>query len=340
MKIPVAVLGATGSVGQTFIQLLNNHPWFYLSEVVASPRSAGKRLGECVPAVNPQNKDLIVKGIDDALSSSLVFSGLDASVAGEVESHLAQKGHWVISNCRNHRLDPNVPLLIPEVNPEQLSLLSLQTFGGGKLVTNPNCSVIGLALVLKPLADAFGLKAVHVVTMQAVSGAGLRARGSLDIEDNVIPYISGEEEKIERELEKILGLKKVSAHCNRVPVTDGHTQCVSVSLEQSASIEEIIGAWNGFRSLDLPTAPKRPIFYWNEAAYPQPKYHRNLENGMAVSVGRLRECSLFDYKFVTLSHNTIRGAAGCAILNAELLVKTYHKDCDIVGAASLVGQLS
>ncbi len=337
--ISVAVLGATGSVGQSFVRLLQNHPWFSIKEVVASERSAGKVYGSLVP--NTSIDELVVKGIHEPLESSIVFSGLDASVAGDVESRLAADGHLVISNSRNHRYDPDVPLLIPEVNPDQMELLSKQTASSGKIVTNPNCSAIGLAMALRPLQIAFGIEQVHVVTMQAISGAGLNARKSLNIEDNVIPFIDGEEEKLERELQKIMNLNRISAQCNRVPVSDGHTQCVSVKLHENVNQEDLIEAWNCFRALpqklDLPSAPKQPIQYFTEDAFPQTKLHRDLEDGMAISVGRVRECSLFDYKFVTLSHNTVRGAAGCAILNAELLVKTYYKNRYIVGAASAIG---
>lgn len=337
MKIPVAVLGATGSVGQSFVRLLQDHPWFYISELAASERSAGRKFGELVPGTYLD--DRIIKKVDEPLSSKIVFSGLDSTVAGEVETTLAKNGHWVISNCRNHRYDPDVPLLIPEVNSEQLNLIKQQKFDGGAIITNPNCSVIGLAMTLKPLVDAFGVEQVHVVTLQAVSGAGLRARSSLDIEDNVIPFISGEEEKIERELDKILNIKQVSAQCNRVPVSDGHTQCVSIKLSSSASSVEIKSAWDAFDSPRLPSSPSKPIYYFEEECYPQAKHHRMLEKGMAVSVGRLRECSLFDYKYTTLSHNTIRGAAGCAIMNAELLVKFFGLNDDngnIVRASPLI----
>lgn len=336
MKQSVAILGATGSVGQSFVQLLENHPCFEIKEIVASPRSAGKRFGDCVPDTYLDH--VRIQGIDNPISSKIVFSGLDASVAGPIEETLARNGHWVISNCRNHRYDPDVPLLIPEVNPEQLDWISRQHFNGGCLITNPNCSAIGLALSLKPLVDRFGVEQVHVVTMQAISGAGHRARATMDIDDNVIPYISGEEEKIERELFKILGISRVSAHCNRVPVSDGHTQCVSVKLKSEATVEQLIDAWQAFPAPQLPSAPIRPIYYDHDHAFPQPKHHRLLEGGMAISIGRARKCPLFDFKYVTLSHNTIRGAAGCAILNAELLLKFCDKNGGIIGAASLVGE--
>lgn len=342
-KIPVAVLGATGSVGQKFIELLNNHPWFEVAEVAASERSAGKKYKEAVNWILsfplPENVgNLIVKDCVPNLTSKITFSGLDSSVAGEIETQFAEEGYYVISNSKNHRMDDDVPLLIPEINPDHLELVKEQEYKG-LIVTNPNCSVIGLAIALKPLHDNFGIDAVNVVTMQAVSGAGYPGVSSLDIIDNVIPYIGGnEEQKIETEPLKILGTYennkinfskfKISAQCNRVTVLDGHTEAVQINLKKKASIEEIKKVWKEFRSvpqeMNLPTAPVNPIYFFEEDKYPQPKLHRNLDKGMAVSIGRLRKCSLFDYKFVVLSHNTIRGAAGGALLNAELMkVKGY-----------------
>lgn len=321
MKIPVAVLGATGSVGQTFARLLENHPWFQVAEVVASKRSSGKAYRTFVPDSRAGN--LTVKSIEEPLQSQLVFSALDASIAGEVEINLAKAGHIVVSNCRNHRLDEHVPLLIPEVNSSQLHWLEKQPYEG-KIITNPNCVVIGLALSLKPLMDSFGIESVSVVTMQAISGVGLRAREGLDIEDNIIPYIAGEEEKIEKELLKILGINQVSAQCNRVPVSDGHTLCVSVKLKKEVFLEEAVAAWKSLRSLDLPSSPSHPIHYFSEANFPQPKHHRMIEGGMSIAIGRARKCPILDFKYVALSHNTIRGAAGCAILNAELYAKSTH----------------
>ena len=235
-------------------------------------------------------------------------------------------------------MDPDVPLLIPEVNPAHLELLKYQKFGKGKIVTNPNCSTIGIALALKPLLDRFGIEAVHVVTMQAISGAGYPGVASLDILDNVIPFIKGEEEKVESEPLKILGHFEagaivpekiaISAQCNRVAVSDGHVGCLAVKLKKKAASTELIEAWRGFTSeaqeMRLPSAPEKPLYYFEEENYPQPKRHRSLDKGMAVSIGRLRPCPLFDYKFVILSHNIIRGAAGCAILNAELMLKKGH----------------
>jgi len=277
--------------------------------------------------------EIAVQKCEPNLKSKIVFSGLDSSVAGKVETEFAKNGCIVISNSKNHRMDEDVPLLIPEINPTHLELIKFQKFGNGCIVTNPNCSVIGLVLALKPLLDNFGLNAVNVTTMQAISGAGNPKTVKLDIEDNVIPFINGEEEKVEVEPLKIFGKFesgkisynnfKIGAQCNRVNITDGHTECVQVNLNQKVKKDEIINAWREFRgepqNLSLPSAPKRPIYYFSEPNYPQPKYQRNLEDGMAVSVGRLREDPLFDFKFVILSHNTVRGAAGGAVLCAELM---------------------
>ena len=337
-KIPVAVLGATGSVGQKFIELLANHPWFQIEEVAASERSAGKLYKDAVNWIlaSPLPKDvagLTVKECEPNLKSKIVFSGLDSSVAGPIEEAFAKKGYVVVSNSKNHRMDKDVPLLVPEINADHLELVKTQNYNGGCIVTNPNCSTIGMVLALKPLADKFGLEAVNVVTMQALSGAGYPGVSSLDIIDNVIPFISGEEPKLETEPLKILGKFakdhiedenfKVSAQCNRVAVVDGHTECVQVKLKKKASIEEIKEAWLNFsaepQKYNLPTAPVHPIYYFEEDKYPQPRIHRNIDKGMAVSIGRLREDPIFDYKFVILSHNTNRGAAGGALLCAELM---------------------
>lgn len=339
-KIPVGILGATGSVGQKFVQLLMSHPWFEIKCLAASERSAGRLFGEAaewqMPVPIPDFiSNMVIQKCEPNLPCSIIFSGLDSSVAGEIETSFAKKGYVVISNSRNHRMDSDVPLLIPEVNGDHLSLLEKQNFSGGKIVTNPNCSVMGLAIALKPLDALFGIESVNVVTLQAVSGAGFKAKTQLDIEDSVIPYIKGEEEKIETELLKILGKFNgeeiqfcsfpISAQCTRVPVSDGHLLCVSVKLKEKTEERALIRAWEEFQSeaqeLKLPTAPKKPIHYFYEDAFPQTKLHRDLERGMAVSIGRLRTCPLFDYKFVALSHNTVRGAAGCAILIAELMAK-------------------
>lgn len=337
-KIRVAVLGATGTVGQKFIELLQDHPYFEISELAASERSSGKEYREAVNWILPSPipdklGQMRIKSCQEPLESLILFSGLDASVAGEIESRYAEQGHFVISNSRNHRFDQDVPLLIPEVNPSHLELLKSQKTRGG-IVTNPNCSTIGLVIALKPLLDSFGLEAVNVVTMQALSGAGYPGVPSLSLIDNLIPFISGEESKMETEPLKILGsfsdgkinpgCFKISAQCNRVAVIDGHTETVQVKLKKKASVEEVKSALENFRGLPqdlgLPSAPLRPIHYFGQENYPQPRLHRNLDKGMAVSVGRLRECPIFDYKFVLVSHNTARGAAGGAILNAELML--------------------
>ncbi len=335
-KIRVGVLGATGSVGQRFVQLLMNHPIFELTALAASERSVGKTYSEAVNWLVPTKlPDSIAKMVIQPCSPNLacewIFSGLDAVVAGEIEESFAKAGYIVHSNARNHRMREDVPLLVPEVNHEHLKLLERQLYPKGKIITNPNCSTIGLVVALKPLLDRFGIESVHVVTMQAVSGAGYPGVASLDILDNVIPCIVGEEQKMETETIKILGpvgnaksgLFKISAQCNRVPVSDGHMECVSVKLKTKTSKEEVIRTWKEFSSLPqelkLHSAPIHPIHYFYEETFPQPKLHRTLDKGMVVSIGRLRECPIFDYKFVILSHNTIRGAAGGALLNAELM---------------------
>ena len=336
-KIPVGVLGATGSVGQKFIQLLENHPYFEVREVAASERSAGKKYAQAVnwflPGQPPESvKEMIIKPAEANLDCRLVFSGLDASVAGEVETAFAQAGYMVVSNSKNHRIDTDVPLLIPEVNPDHLNLIEKQPYPG-KIVTNPNCSTIGLVMAVKPLIDAFGVEKINVVTLQAISGAGYPGVSALTILENAIPYIGGEEEKIESEPCKILGKFEkdqiialdlpISAQCNRVPVIDGHLLAVQVQLKEKADRDDIIKVWKEFKSepqaFNLPSAPRQPVHYLQADDYPQPRLHRDIENGMAVSVGRLRKCPLFDYKFSVLSHNTVRGAAGGAILCAELM---------------------
>jgi aspartate-semialdehyde dehydrogenase len=339
-KIPVAILGATGSVGQRFIQLLESHPWFRVHEVVASDRSAGKtydvatdwRLDTLVPS---ETSKLTVRNLGVELESKLLFSGLDSSVAGEAEEDYANRGCAVISNSRNHRMAADVPLLIPEINADHIgAVLEQQKRRPGYIVTNPNCSVMGLAIALAPLERAFGVEAVHVTTMQAISGAGFAGVASYAILDNVIPYIGGgEEEKIETEPLKILGTwndsrftnasMKISAQVNRVPTIDGHLMTTSVKLRSSASLDDVRNAMIAFtgepQKLNLPFAPKQPIHYLDAVDRPQPRLDRDREHGMAVSVGRLRACPILDFRFVGLVHNTIRGAAGAAILNAELL---------------------
>ena len=341
MTIEVGILGATGMVGQQFIALLANHPWFKLAWLGASERSAGKSYQDAcawrLPV--PLAADVAKMQVNAAVPSNapkLVFSGLDSSVAGEIEAAFATAGHIIVSNSRNYRMDTDVPLLIPEVNADHLSLLKAQAMARswkGRIVTNPNCVVIVYAMALAPLRQ-FGLKTSIITTLQAISGAGYPGVPSWDILGNVIPFIGGgEEEKIETETNKILGTLKsgtienhpltVSAAVTRVPVHNGHTGSISVALEQQPDSEAMIAAWNGFRGkpqeLGLPSAPPQPIVYLTEPNRPQPALDANRDGGMTVTIGRLRPCPVLDYKFIALGHNTIRGAAGVAILNAELM---------------------
>ncbi len=337
-KIPVAVLGATGSVGQRFVRLLAEHPWFDIRALMASDRSAGKTYAEATNWVQSaplpaEIAALTVQQCEPRNDCSLAFSSLDSSVAGDIETRFAAAGILTVSNARNHRMDIDVPLLVPEVNPEHLDLAGRQQHSGA-IITNPNCSTIGVVMALKPLFDAFGVEAFSVVTLQAVSGAGLPGVSSLQMLDNVLPLIDGEEEKIETESRKILGIlgpdgidpasMTISAACNRVAVIDGHTSCVSVRLRDPATADDVRDAWDQFRAepqqLDLPSAPTLPLQYLSDPSAPQPRLHRDLGRGMSVSVGRLRPCPVLDFKFVALSHNTVRGAAGGAILAAELAV--------------------
>jgi aspartate-semialdehyde dehydrogenase len=330
--IPVAVLGATGAVGQRLVQLLERHPWFELAEVAASERSAGRSYREATrwllsTPIPEAAGELLVGLAGGELASPLVFSALDAATAETLEPHYAAAGHMVVSNASRFRMDPQVPLLIPEVNPESLELLAGQEWAasGGGLVTNPNCSVVGLTMALAPLQRAFGLRWVSVTTLQALSGAGYPGVSSLDAVGNVIPWIPGEEEKIENEPGKILGVDlAISAAVHRVPVIDGHTEAVGVKLVIPASLEEIRSALAGFvgepQRLGLPTAPRRPLVVMDEADRPQPARDVEREGGMTVFLGRLRQDPVFDARFTLLVHNTVRGAAGAALLNGELLV--------------------
>lgn len=339
-KLRAGVLGATGAVGQQFIRLLAGHPWFEITALGASERSAGKPYREAVRWVLSEPipeavADLVVQKAEPGLDCDFVFSGLDANVAGEIEAAFAQAGYGVISNARNYRLVDSVPLLIPEVNPDHTALVRQQTWGDGFIVTNPNCSTVGLVCALKPLYDAFGVTAVQVTTLQALSGAGYPGVPSLDILGNVVPFIGGEEDKMRVEPLKLLGRLDgdrvqnasitISAQCNRVPVIDGHLLCVSVKLGREASIDEVKEALrtapDPLADLDLPTSPARWLQVFDDEAFPQPRRHAGLGGGMTVSVGRVRPCEVLDVKFVALVHNTVRGAAGGAILNAELLVK-------------------
>ena len=337
-RIDVGVLGATGMVGQQFVTRLARHPWFNLTWLAASERSEGKNYKTVAPwrlstPIPDASAGRIVEACTPGRGPKVVFSGLDASVAGEIEGAFAAAGHIVVSNARNYRMDPLVPLLIPEVNAEHLDMLSeqrRQKGWTGAIVTNPNCSTIVLALALAPLR-AFDIRAVVVSTMQAVSGAGYPGVPSLDILGNVVPFIGGEEEKMESETLKILGTDcgraphpaVISAHTNRVPVLDGHTMTVSVDLGLKPTPADVVQALREFtgrpQELGLPTAPEPAIVVMEEPNRPQPRLDADLGCGMAVSVGRVRACPVLHTRFVALGHNTVRGAAGAAILNAELM---------------------
>jgi aspartate-semialdehyde dehydrogenase len=340
-KIPVGVLGATGAVGQKFVKLLENHPWFELAELAASDRSAGKPYKDATTwrqysPIPERIKDRAVKPCEPSLECRLVFSGLDSSVAGKIEEDFAQAGYIVLSNSKNHRMGADVPLLVPEINPDHLGLIATQRRlrgWSGAIVTNPNCSTAGLVMALAPIHRAYGARRVIVTTLQALSGAGYPGHAAVDMLGNVIPFIGGEEEKIETEPLKIMGSFEgdrirfaetaISAHTNRVFVEDGHMECVSIELERKASPEEIAATLANFSSLaqelKLPFAPTRPIIIADEKDRPQPRFDRDAGEGMSAVVGRIRTCPVFDIRFVVLSHNTIRGAAGAAILNAELM---------------------
>jgi len=339
-KIEVGILGATGMVGQNFIKFLDGHPWFEVTWLGASDRSAGKKYRDAckwnLNGVAPDAvRDRVVEECKPGNAPRLVFSATDASVATEIEQAFAHAGHVVVSNSRNHRMDRDIPLLVPEVNHEHLKLVpqqQRQRGWKGQIVTNPNCSTIVLTMALGPLKP-FGIQRVIVTTMQAISGAGYPGVPSMDINANVVPFIGGEEEKMQQETQKIMGTlrgdhveplaAKVSAHCNRVPVVDGHTVTVSVEFSGKPSEADMLRAFGTFRSLpqerELPSAPRFPVQYMPEADRPQPRKDAERERGMATFIGRLRACPVFDYKFVALGHNTIRGAAGAAVLNAELM---------------------
>jgi aspartate-semialdehyde dehydrogenase len=341
-KIPVGVLGATGMVGQRFVQLLADHPWFELTSLAASDISAGRPYGEAchwvLPTALPDKaRQLMVQPVESLADCRLAFSALPSEVAGPVEEYLADSGLAVCTNASAHRLDGDVPLLIPEVNAEHAALIETQRRrrgGQGFIVASANCSATQLALALKPLHQAFGLRQVSVVTMQAVSGAGYPGLPALDILGNVVPFIAGEEEKLEAEPRKLLGELgaghvrdapfQISAQCNRVPVRDGHTECVSVQLARQASREELTAALESFSPppevSELPSSPPRPILVSSGDERPQPLRDLDAGEGMYVTVGRVRPCALLDFKFVVLGHNTVRGAAGGAIHNAELLL--------------------
>ena len=345
-RIEVGILGATGMVGQHFIRFLQGHPWFDLKWLGASDRSAGKKYGDAmtwhlgmvpetvagmtVSECKPGNAEC-----KPGNAPRLLFSAMDASVATEIERAFAQAGHIVVSNSRNHRMESDVPLLVPEINPDHLKLVPGQQRARGwkgQIVTNPNCSTIVLTMALGPLKQ-FGITKILATTLQAISGAGYPGVASMDIVGNVVPFIGNEEEKMQQETQKILGefrgdhieplAAKVSAHCNRVAVVDGHTVTVSVEFSAKPSEADVLHAIQSFRGVpqqrQLPSAPPNPVIYMHEANRPQPRKDAERERGMAAFVGRLRACPVLDYKFVALAHNTIRGAAGAAVLNAELM---------------------
>lgn len=337
----IGILGATGMVGQRFIQLLENHPWFEVAWLAASDKSSGKRYSDAVKwKLDTQLPEAIAgMQVSPAVpegAPKVIFAALDADIARELEPKFAAAGCAVISNSSAFRMQEDVPLVIPEVNAEHLHLIEQQSWrkqSGGYIVTNPNCSAIGLVLALKPLQERFGIESIFVSTMQAISGAGYPGVASLDIMGNVVPFIKNEEEKMQEETLKLLGVlsanrvqpldARMSAHCNRVAVEDGHTESVSIKLRRKASREEILAAWREFAPLAgqaLPTAPAQPVEFVAAEDRPQPRLDRMRGAGMAATVGRLRPCGLLDWKFTVLSHNTIRGAAGAALLNAELLV--------------------
>jgi aspartate-semialdehyde dehydrogenase len=347
-KIPVGILGATGVVGQRFIQLLEHHPWFEVAWLAASERSAGLPYAEAArwklntPIPERVARMRVLDAAPDG-APKVIFAALDAGIAKELEPKFAEAGHAVVTNSSAFRMHKEVPLVIPEVNGDHLKLIEKQATrkrNGGFIATNPNCSAIGLVMALAPLHRRFGVEAVFVTTMQAVSGAGYPGVASLDILGNVVPYIAKEEEKLEAETKKLLGelhngaVKdadfKISAQCNRVAVEDGHTESVSIKLKKPAKADEILDAWRSFRALpqeiSLPTAPEQPVIYHCAIDRPQPRLDLNLGRGMSATVGRLRPCNLLDWKFTVLSHNTIRGAAGAALLNAELLKHEGYLD--------------
>jgi aspartate-semialdehyde dehydrogenase len=339
-KHPIGILGATGMVGQRYIQLLENHPWFEVTWLAASDRSSGKPYGEAAKwrldtPLPERIANMTVAPAEPEGAPKIIFASVDAAIARELEPKFAATGCAVVSNSSAFRMAPNVPLVLPEVNADHLHLIEEQSWrkeSGGYIVTNSNCTVMGPVLALKPIEDRFGIEQIFAVSMQAVSGAGYPGVASMDILDNVVPYIPNEEEKMEEEMLKLLGkleghavtplAARVSASCNRVPVVDGHTVSISIKLGAPATREEILAAWAEFRPLAgqaLPTAPDQPVQWAPQNDRPQPRLDRNRGNGMAVTVGRLRPCGLLDWKFTVLSHNTIRGAAGATILNAELL---------------------
>ena len=356
-KLSVAILGATGAVGQRFIQLLEDHPWFQVAEVIGSSRSAGKRYGAAAHWVLDDNppariSDMTVRALDDEIESPLVFSALPKEAAHLRELELAGAGHVVCTNASANRMLEDVPLLLPEVNADHLALIDVQRavrgWGSGALVANSNCTVMPVVMSLKPL-QKYGIRKLHLVSEQAVSGAGYPGVSSMDMIDNIIPYVPGDEDKMESESRKMLGslagdsianlTSTVSATCTRVPVLDGHLVNISVELDARPALADIIDDWETFQAAapvpDLPSAPDYPLQYLQQIDRPQPRRDRQAGAGMMTSIGRLRECPVLGYKFAALSHNTVRGAAGCSILNAELMaVEGYIKGFQVTERAA------
>ena len=347
-KLEVGILGATGMVGQRFVSLLENHPWFELCWLAASDKSAGRKYADACSwrlrdPMPRKARDLKVYECKPGSAPQLLFASLDSKVAGNAEKEFALAGHIVVSNSGNHRMEPDVPLLIPEVNPDHLALVRVQRQQRGwkgMIVTNPNCTTVGLVMSLAPLERVFGLEKVLMTSMQAVSGAGYPGVPTLDILGNVIPHISGEEEKVERETKKLLGKLSdgrvqpgdfaVSAQCNRVLVEDGHMESISVALKSKPSLQDLLETWRKFRAVpqeqQLPSAPRHPLVVREEPDRPQPKFDVYAEGGMATVIGRVRPCPALQFKYTALSHNTIRGAAGAALLNAELMKSEGYLD--------------
>lgn len=339
-KIPVAILGATGTVGQKFIVLLQNHPWFEITELVASQRSAGETYAKAcrwkqtipIPAYLA-DKNVVAAG--EKLASRILFSGIESSAVGLLEREYAEKGHVIVSNTSNHRMDRDVPIIIPEINPDHFEITKRQSYPGA-IITNSNCVVMPMAMVLGPLHDAFGIEWVQLSSMQAISGAGYPGVSAYDIMGNVVPFIPEEEPKVEREGQKIFGTLHgdhivpadfiVSAQCSRVAVIDGHTATLSIKFKgkapSAAEVKRILKEWQGIPKVkNLPSSPPSPLIVHEEENRPQPLWDIQLAGGMSTCVGRIRECSIGDIKMVVMGHNTIRGAAGAAILNAEAYVE-------------------
>jgi aspartate-semialdehyde dehydrogenase len=341
-RIAVGVLAATGSVGQRFVQLLADHPWFEVVAVTGSERTAGRPYGEGVNWVIPGDPppsvaDLIVQDTEPGLDVPVLFSALPTKQAKEMEPVFAEAGYAVITNASAYRMPEDIPLLIPEINPDHTQIIAAQQAKrnwSGFIVASPNCSTTSAVLPMKVFQDAFGLEAAIMTTMQAISGAGYPGVSSLAILDNVIPYIGGEDEKLEAEPKKLLGSVengaiqmadiRLSAQANRVPVIDGHLASVSVKLSRSASPAEAIEVLENWQPpaicAQLPTSPERPLIYRHENDRPQPKLDRDSEDGLAWTVGKVRDCDVLDLRYLSITHNTLRGAASGSILNAELLV--------------------